>query len=43
MPRRTLLSSEQRTWLFSVSVDASEMNRHYSASAHGGREPAASI
>ena len=29
MPRRTLLSSEQRTRLFAISIDPAEMARHY--------------
>ena len=29
MPRRTLLSSEQRTRLFSIPIDPAEMARHY--------------
>src|SRR6185312_4625916 len=29
MPPRTLLSSEQRTRLFSIPTDAAEMTRHY--------------
>jgi TnpA family transposase len=29
MPRRTLLSSEQRTRLFAIPVDPAEMARHY--------------
>jgi hypothetical protein len=33
MPRRTLLSSEQRTRLFSIPVDAAKMGRHFVLSA----------
>ncbi len=29
MPPRTLLSSEQRTRLFSIPTDPAEMTRHY--------------
>ena len=29
MPRRTLLSSEQRTRLFAIPIDPAEMARHY--------------
>ena len=29
MPRRALLSSEQRTRLFAIPVDPAEMARHY--------------
>ena len=33
MPRRTLLSSEQRTRLFAIPIDPAEMARHYVLSA----------
>jgi hypothetical protein len=29
MPRRTLLSAEQRTRLFAIPIDPAEMARHY--------------
>ena len=29
MPRRTLLSSEQRTRLFAIPIDPADMARHY--------------
>jgi hypothetical protein len=33
LPARTLLSSEQRTRLFSIPTDAAEMVRHYNLGA----------
>jgi TnpA family transposase len=33
MPRRTLLSSEQRIRLFAIPTDSAEMARHYALSS----------
>ena len=35
MPRRTLLSSEQRTRLFGIPTEAAEVAKHYVLSAEG--------
>ena len=37
MPRRFLLSHEQRSRLFAVPVDHAEMAKHYVLSADGNR------
>ena len=37
MPRRTLLSSEQRTRLFGIPTEAAEVAKHYVLSAEDWR------
>jgi hypothetical protein len=40
MPRRTLLSSEQRTRLFAIPIDPAEMARHNAAMVRRNRSSA---